>query len=146
MVCNYCGASLDAVSAPVTPSMLGIAPTGIAVLGWVQEIMGALSAAIGLIGLGAGAVFAATALFLLGLVFFAAGVALFYLGYALRRARPWAWKFDMVTLFIILAGTTAFNLVSFSVYDLLLMLVVTIFILYLMTPQVRDFFKALEPL
>jgi len=144
VICNYCGASLDVARVPVVPSVWGETPKGLAVMGWTQEIAGVGSAAIGIIGLLAASTSALLGFLAIGVIFLAAGVALFYLGYSLRRGRPWAWKYDLIALAIVLAAEAAYLVVGFSLLGLVPIVIVGVLILYLLTPGVRRYFRGLQ--
>ena len=138
--CDYCGASLNPVVAPPAPSVWGVAPRGIALMGWAQEIVGGLAAALGVLGMLLGAISSAAVL-LLGVGFTCAGVALFYLGYSLRRGKRWAWRYDVVVLTMIaLAGVVAFFLGIYPIEDWALVFLTGAAVYYLLTPKVRGNF------
>lgn len=140
--CDYCGASLKPFTLPTEPSIWGVAPRGIALLGWAQEIAGGLAAALGVLGVLLGIVSTA-AVFLLGAGFLAAGVSLFYVGYSLRRGKRWSWRSDLVLMTIIaLAGVLTFFLGIYPIEDWALVLLTGASVYYLLTPKVRGYFSA----
>jgi hypothetical protein len=145
VTCTYCGSPMKPTTAPTEPSIWGIAPRGVSIIGWVQELMGAAAIGLGALGLLLGSV-SSMGIVILGLAFLSAGAALFYLGYALRRARAWAWRMDIIVLAVIsLAGVVAFVLGVYPIEDWALVMVMGIFVYYLLTPGVRRFFEDFEP-
>jgi ABC-type Mn2+/Zn2+ transport system permease subunit len=129
---------------PAIPSVWGVAPRNVAIFGWLQEIIGLGSAALGAFGILVGLGVATVGIVLVGLLFLVPGVALFYFGYSMRRAKPWAWKLDLIAMIAILAaGVIAFFLGVYPIADWILVLVFGVFIYYLLTPSVRDYFSSI---
>ena len=109
-------------------------------MGWAQEIVGGLTAGLGVLGVVLGTV-SSLAVTVLGAAFLFGGAVLFYLGYSLRRGVSWAWKYDIVALVVIaVTGAVTFFLGVYPVEDWALVFLTGASVYYLLTPGVRGFF------